>query len=133
MKVFGKEFVKENSFCPIVLEGDNDPWRMRADRYGEEEGRFVLLEDEKGKLYSGIQKTISNVRVIEDGKVRTVIEAVMGYGSSYLTMHYKLPKKGSKIGIDVAVQWGGKGKSIEDGNTNHFEEGDLYGGNCIWS
>ncbi|MEE0201357.1 MAG: glycoside hydrolase family 38 C-terminal domain-containing protein [Muricomes sp.] len=113
LKVFGKEFVKENSFCPIVLEGDNDPWRMRADRYGEEEGRFVLLEDEKGKLYSGIQKTISNVRVIEDGKVRTVIEAVMGYGSSYLTMHYKLPKKGSKIGIDVAVQWGEKGKVLK--------------------
>ncbi len=57
-------------------------------------------------IFSGVTATeLPAVRVIEDGDVRTVIEAVFGYGRSAICMRYLLPKRGTELGLDVRVLW----------------------------
>ena len=53
------------------------------------------------------------MRVIEDGEVRTVIEAVFHYGDSFICQHYKLPKHGTEIEIQVRVHWSEKSKMLK--------------------
>jgi alpha-mannosidase len=45
------------------------------------------------------------VRVIEDGPVRTVVEAVFAFGRSTLVLRYLLPKHGTEVGIEMRVHW----------------------------
>jgi len=49
---------------------------------------------------------LPSVRVIEDGDIRTVIEAVLGYQDSSLCLRYLIPKAGTEIGIEIRVDWG---------------------------
>jgi len=49
--------------------------------------------------------TLAPVRVIEDGPVRTVVEALFGSGRSALCLRYVLPKTGTEIELELRVSW----------------------------
>ncbi|MFC1997474.1 glycoside hydrolase family 38 C-terminal domain-containing protein [Chloroflexota bacterium] len=53
------------------------------------------------------------MRIIEDGDVRTVVEAVLGYADSRIILRYKLPKKGTEIEIEVRVHWNEKDRMLK--------------------
>lgn len=60
-----------------------DPWGFNYDDYRERLGSFRLLDEtESAKFAAVARKTLCHVRVIEDGKVRTVVEALFGFSSS---------------------------------------------------
>ena len=64
--------------------------------------------------YSGVEKgLLDSVRIIEDGSVRTVVEAVFSYGFSFICQRYKLPKKGTEIEVEVRVLWNEKSKMLK--------------------
>ena len=48
------------------------------------------------------------MRVIEDGEVRTVVEAVFGLQDSKICQRYLLPKVGTEFEIETYVYWGEK-------------------------
>ncbi|UCF99772.1 MAG: hypothetical protein JSV89_09595, partial [Spirochaetaceae bacterium] len=108
------DFLGENAFSPIVLKDTPDPWGMRAHRFGPQTGRFELLPQEKGAILSGIPDAgLPSVRIIEDGEVRTVVEALFGYGGSYLCQRYCLPKRGRQLKIEIRVFWNEKDKMLK--------------------
>ncbi len=45
------------------------------------------------------------MRVIEDGPVRTVVEALLCFRSSRMCVRYTLPKHGAELGLHCRVQW----------------------------
>lgn len=120
-RVAGKEYLKEGSCTLRVMKSDCDPWGMNRHSYREEEGFFTLLSEEEGSIYSGTAnerhmgegKTIPSVRVIESGPVRTVVEAVFGYGQSRACLRYVFSRRASSVELLVRVDWAEKGKFLK--------------------
>ncbi|MCE5314131.1 MAG: glycoside hydrolase family 38 C-terminal domain-containing protein [Armatimonadota bacterium] len=112
--VGGVDQIAPNAFEPIVIADNEDPWGMLVRSYRNVEGRFTLMSDEAGTKFSGVTAaTIPSVRVIEDGPVRSVVEAVFEYGCSAICQHYSLPKKGTQIDIQTRVHWEEKNKMLK--------------------
>jgi len=87
---------------------------MTAHRLSRQLGRFELLPPEQGAELSGIPgSTLSSVRIIENGEVRTVVEALFGYAHSFLCQRYFLPKQGRELKIELRVYWNEKDKMLK--------------------
>jgi len=107
--VGGASYLKPGACAPIVVEDNEDPWRMDVDAFPNVIGKFRLLSPERGTAFSGVKDgLLPSVRVIEDGEVRTVIEAVLGYGDSFICQTYRLPKRGTEVEVEVRVYWNEK-------------------------
>jgi alpha-mannosidase len=110
----GIEFLDGNAFLPLVINDNADPWAMTARQFRELAGSFTLLSAEDGARVSGISAgPAESVRVIEDGSVRTVVEAVLGWGRSVIYQRYKLPRRGTELEIELRVLWNEKDKMLK--------------------
>lgn len=102
----GVDYLRTNAFRPIVFVDNEDPWGMTFDSIRETEGAFEPASPEESARLSGVvAKTLPAVRVVEDGVMRTVIEAVMVHGRSHLVLTYKLPKVGTEVEVTLRVYW----------------------------
>ncbi len=113
-RVDGVDYIKNNAFLPVIIDDNDDPWRMDTNSFGDAIDKFSLMSSQEGTVYSGVhERLLDSVRVIEDGDVRTVIEAVLKYNDSFICQRYKLPKKGTGIEISVRVNWNEKSKMLK--------------------
>jgi alpha-mannosidase len=113
-RVGGLDFLKPGSFSPVVLRDTPDPWGMSSHRFGPQAGCFELLPPEQAAELSGIAGSkLPSVRLIEEGEVRTVVEALFGYGRSFLYQRYYLPKHGRELKIEIRVIWNEKDKMLK--------------------
>jgi alpha-mannosidase len=87
---------------------------MRYTEFRDLAGKFSLLSPGKSAEISGIEGgSIAPVRVIEDGEVRTVVEATFGYNDSYLVQRYYLPRQGGWVDVETRVFWNEKDKMLK--------------------
>ena len=94
-RVDGIDYLAENAFQPLVIGDDDDPWGMNVQGFREVVGRFSLMSPAEGTAFSGVrERVLDSVRVIEDGAVRTVVEAVFSYGHSFVVLAIQAPKTG---------------------------------------
>ena len=108
------QILEPGSCQPLVLADTADPWGMNVDRFQEVVGRFRLLTARQSALFASIHSTtLAPVRVIEDGEVRTVVEALMGYHNSTVRLLYCIPKKGTRVEIGVTVYWNEKDRMLK--------------------
>jgi len=114
-RVHGVDYLRPGACQAVVLGYSDDPWIISGvPRFDDELGAFTLMPPAAGTAFSGVREGIlPSVRVIEDGEVRTVIEAVFHYGDSFICQHYKLPKHGTEIEIQVRVHWSEKSKMLK--------------------
>jgi alpha-mannosidase len=107
-------YLKEGACQAVVMEDNEDPWGMLVHGFHQVAGAFTLLTPEESARFSGVRlPALPAVRVIEDGAVRSVIEAVFGFEQSRLCLRYKLPKQGSEIEIEVRVHWNEKNRLLK--------------------
>jgi alpha-mannosidase len=110
----GSAFLAENALQPLVMNDNADPWAMTAKSFRDLAGKFELAPAEEGSLVSGISAgTAPSVRIVEDGAVRAVVEAVLMYGRSVIFQRYKLPRTGTEIEVEVRVHWNEKDKMLK--------------------
>jgi alpha-mannosidase len=113
-RIGDRDFLRPSSFSPVVLKDTPDPWGMTAHRFGPQAGRFELLSPEQAAELSGIPGAgLPPVRIIEEGEVRTVVEALFGYGRSFLNQRYCLPKHGRELTIEIRVNWNEKDRMLK--------------------
>lgn len=113
-KVNGTDLISKNAFCPVVLEDNEDPWEMQKVAFGKTIGKFKLLDKTAGTKFSGLHDLkFDSVRIIEDGDVRTVVEAVFGFEESFICQRYKLPKTGTEIEVETKVFWNQKNRLLK--------------------
>jgi len=113
-KIGSAEFLAPNAFRPLVIEDDADPWGMSVRSFRREAGAFALMDPEEGVRFSGMAKGPANpVRIIEDGPVRAIVEALLRYEHSFICLRYKLPKQGTEIEIEARVHWNEKDKMLK--------------------
>ena len=114
LRIGDREVLAAGAFRPIVLADNADPWGMGVRRFRGEAGAFALVGgDEAARISGTAAGPLAPVRVIEDGEVRTVAEAVLGYGRSALVLTYLLPKRGSEIGVEARVFWNEKDRMLK--------------------
>ena len=126
--VNGENFLKSGSLQLLVCKDNPDPWGMLVRSFREVEGVFTLLSGERSARFSGVDaKELVPVRIIEDGPVRTVVEAVFQYGFSYACLTYVLPKKGTELEIRVRVLWNEKDRMLKLSVPSLFTKGTCRG------
>ncbi len=110
----GVDFTAPKAFQPVVMEDNEDPWGMLVRRFTKTAGRFTLMSKKDGSAFSGLKnRSIDSVRVIEDGPVRSVVEALFSYNNSFVVQQYKLPKQGTEIEVAVRVVWNEKDRMLK--------------------
>ncbi len=95
-QVDGKEYLKPGSFLPVVVEDTHDAWGMLVQKFDVPAGNFHIRRDGRG---------VPDIRVIEDGCVRTVVECVFEYEKSLIVTRYKLPRFGTEIEVELELQF----------------------------
>ncbi|MBQ9151965.1 MAG: alpha-mannosidase, partial [Clostridia bacterium] len=99
----GKTYLGENSCTIDVMQDVHDAWGMTFRDWSNKIGSFHLLSAEEGSKFSDQDDVIPSIRIIEDGPVRTVVEAVFGYEGSGARILYKLSKQAAQIDVDVRI------------------------------
>jgi alpha-mannosidase len=91
-------------------------------------GSFSLMTPEETAAFSGNEQEAADaVRVVEDGEIRSVVEAVMKYGLSTLVLRYELPKHGTEIGVRLRVCWAEKMKMLKLSLPTPYRDGRYLG------
>jgi alpha-mannosidase len=102
----GLDLLEPGAFAPLVIRDNADPWGMKVRSFRAVAGRFELATPEQAARLCGIREGgLDPVRVIEDGQVRAVVEAILAYGDSRLVLRYKVPKRGPEIELEARVLW----------------------------
>jgi alpha-mannosidase len=113
-RVRGVDVTAPNAFQALVIRDNEDPWGMTVKSFREVIGKFTLMSPEVGTAFSGVTAgMLPSVRVIEDGPIRSVIEAVFEYEHSAICQRYLLPKQGTEIEIEVRVHWNEKDRMLK--------------------
>ena len=102
----GIEYINEQAFLPLAIEDDENCWAHKEKSFRNIKGKFQLMSKKAGSEFAGIKgEQIESVRVIEEGEVRTIIEAIFKYNNSFIVQRYYLPKEGTEIKITTRVFW----------------------------
>jgi alpha-mannosidase len=136
-RIRGRECLARNAFEPIVLADTEDSWVMEGRAFRDVIGRFRLMDRNAGCEFSGLPadvgaRRLASVRVLEDGPVRTIVEAVLSYGKSAICQRYILPKYGTEMEVAMRVFWNEKTKMLKlslptIGADNHYLGQVAYG------
>lgn len=125
--VDGVDYIAPNSFWPIVLEDGYNSWGGHFDK-NNIIGRFALMDKVKGSEFSGLlERNVESVRVVEDGDVRIVVEAVLSFGDSFICQQYKIPRKGTEVQVDVRVFWNEKDRMLKLSVPTLLKDGKYMG------
>ena len=110
----GVDLLGPDAFAPLVVKDNADPWGMKVRSFRKVEGRFALAAPEQTARFCGLgEGGLAPVRVIEDGPVRAVVEAVFAYGDSRLALRYKVPKRGAEIEVEARVFWAERDRMLK--------------------
>jgi len=110
----GFEYLADEAMKIRVIRDSVDPWGMEVREFRDVIGEFRLATQEESAHFAGVYAgTLPPVRVIEDGAVRTVIEASFVYGDSFALITYKLPKAGKAVKVDVRILNAEKDKMLK--------------------
>ena len=102
--VDGVELLKAGSARIGVYRDNEDPWGMKFDGFYDRMGEFCALSDEKANRFNGYpDEKISNVRIIENGEMRTKIQAILKSENSFAILTYSIPKKGAYIDLSIKM------------------------------
>lgn len=127
-KVNGIDFLKPRAFQALVMEDNPDSWGMKVRSFRDYEGKFSAMNEQESARFAGIPGSrLRNVQTVEDGPVRTVIEAFFQYNQSYICQSYKIPKKGSEFEVEIRVFWNEKDRMLKIAIPSPFRIGKCRG------
>lgn len=109
--VEGETYLTQDSMQLACFDDTYNAWGLgRSSSHAKR--TFQLLTEHEASDFCGLGgKVIPPVRIIEDGDVRTTVEAVFGMHSSKAFLRYQLPKKGNSFDMEVGI---------------HFQEKEQY-------
>lgn len=94
-----------------------DSWVGQDTRLGDVIGQFTALDPRQAAAYAGLDAqqadSLEAVRVLEEGSVRTVVEALCGWGDSLAQILYTIPHQGTRLGVEVRLHWSGKDQAVK--------------------
>lgn len=125
--VCGRPLLGPGACRPLVIRDNADPWGMKVRRFRTIAGRFRVLSRKAAGEFAGLAGPIEPVRIIEDGPVRTVVEALFGYHHSFICQRYKVPKAGTEMEIETRVLWNEKDRMLKLSLPTTLRDGVPHG------
>ncbi|MBR6619773.1 MAG: alpha-mannosidase [Clostridia bacterium] len=126
--VNGVDKLKASSARITAFKDNEDPWGMTVDGFNERIGEFTLLSDEQANAFNGYpEEKLENVRVIENGAVRTKIQAVFGFENSFAVVTYTLPKNGNYIDIKIKMHSNNSSRFYKLSFDSSFDTPEFWG------
>lgn len=112
--VDGIDYLKPGALKLLIVADNEDPWETRKLSFPNVVGAFELMSPEESTRFSGVtEAALEPVRVIEDGDVRVVVEALFRYGDSFAIVHYKIPKHSVEVEVFIRVHWNEKSTMLK--------------------
>jgi len=105
MDRLGEGILREESAKLLVIQGSEDPWGMTVSAYRDVVGAFQLADPQQAGSIAGLRHPIEPVRIIEQGAVRTVVEAIFTYDRSAAIVHYRFAHSTGQLEIAAVLQW----------------------------
>ncbi len=103
-QVNGREYLRAGGAKILAVVDNVDPWGMTVDGFTQVKGEFVLASPARTARISAVNADeLAPIRVVEDGPVRTILEAVFEYNESAACVRYTIPKEGTQIGINIRL------------------------------
>lgn len=126
--VGGINYLKENSAEISVYKDNEDPWGMYIDGFYEKIGEFRAVSKKEANEFNGYPDFESeNVRVIENGEIRTKIQAVLKHQNSYAVLEYTIPKHDNYVNIKVKTLANDVNVLYKLGFNTVLDNGDFVG------
>ena len=127
-QVKGKEFFKGSALELLVIKDYPDPWGMKVRSFREKVGQFKLLSEQGSAEFAGVSTPgLAPVRIIEDGPIRTVVEALFQYRHSRACLRYKFPKQEAEWEVELKVYWNEKDHMLKLALPTPFQSGKCRG------
>lgn len=100
----GKEWIGSEGTGVEVIQSCCDPWGFRCNDYRTKIGEFFLMTPERAAKFAGVtSKELAPIRLIEDGPIRSVVEALLEYGDSRLVCRYRIGKQTGEIDVRLTL------------------------------
>ncbi|MFC1564780.1 glycoside hydrolase family 38 C-terminal domain-containing protein [candidate division KSB1 bacterium] len=126
--VDGTDYLKKGAFKLLVIRDYPDPWGMKVRAFRDIEGEFTLMDRNESADFAGINMSeLDPVRIIENGPVRTIAEALFKYNNSAACVRYIITADSSEIEIELRVFWLEKDKMLKLSVPSTFDEGGCIG------
>ena len=123
----GREMVTGGAFRLTAADDSADSWEIRR-KVRHSRYPFALLTEFEGSEFSGLGRQIGpSVRVIEDGPVRTIVEALFGWHDSRAYQRYILPKKGTSFDLETGVYWNERNRLLKIEIPTALKDGTYSG------
>jgi len=101
--VDGKTYI-ENSARLVMYNDNEDAWGMLVDSFNDFYRAYTLMSDEDANKFCGYpDEPLGNVRIIEDGEVRTVVQAFFECDKNVAIVEYTLPKLGAYVDVNIRL------------------------------
>jgi alpha-mannosidase len=127
-RVKNRNFLAGRAFQALLMEDSPDSWGMKVRSFRKYEGKFSLLSEQESARFAGASSSkLKPVRIIEDGPVRTIVEAFFGYNQSFICQRYILPKKGSEFEVEIRVFWNEKDRMLKMAVPTAFRDSRCRG------
>jgi alpha-mannosidase len=124
----GVECLQGGSLKLLVMRDSADPWGMKVRSFREKAGEFRLMTPAEAAASAGVgTDTLAPVRVIEQGPVRTIVEALFAFERSTACLRCTLPAHGAEIEVEVLVHWLEKDRLLKLALPTHFAGGAVFG------
>ncbi len=111
--VGGFDYLRPDSAELLVMQDYADPWGMKVNSFYDLEGKFRLLSPAETARFAGTGGPIQPVRIIEQGPVRTVVEALFRHNNSYAAVRYFIHKQGAEVDIEARIFWMEKDRMLK--------------------
>ena len=121
----GKQILREGSMALTAYEDSFNPWGLDPRQKGRRS--FRLMTDAEATAFCGLKKMGKAIHIIEDGAVRTVIEALFTMNGSDAYLRYKLPKEGSSFEVEAGVYWNEKEMVLKLELNSAIQDADFTG------
>ena len=109
VKQGGRTVLKKGSCRPLVFHDGMHSWDTQPQwRAPDSEFRLATPKEAariKGQPASGATTGNPPISIIEDGPVRTTVEAILAHGHSYIVQRYTVSKTRPELTLDQTVFW----------------------------
>lgn len=111
----------------LVIQDSADSWGMNTFSFSNIQGKFTLADAQTAAYIAGLDKPLEPVRIIEQGDVRTVVEAIFTYKRSAAIVRYTFDMTDSAVDVNIQLQWMEPNAMVKMSLPVAFSDNHCYG------
>lgn len=105
-RVGGREYARAGMGRLLVIPDSADAWGLQVRHFHRRARLFRPLPKGKAAWFAGVPEPLHPVRIIEQGDVCTIVEALLHHCyRSFACLHYVIPHEGTELELRLRLLW----------------------------